>query len=507
MTRPSLFSVFGLIGILLVGAWLRLWNLGEISLWHDEMMSIGFARLPWGTLWLSGYDNHPPAYYSLLKLALTFGDSEWIIRAPSALTGIATIALIFWAGSIIAGARGGLGAALLFSLSAAQIEFSQEARPYSLLVFALAIAVIGFLMITSQECDVQPGITRRSKRAASVFGYALYTAGCLLALYAHGIAVFALACFQFAFLAFWIATKGSRFRTALPWLAANIFVFLLWLPWLVILVQERIGSGSFDWLEHASAASALGQLAYVHAFHYVWTAKPWIDIAMFVVLGIGAYRLRQRPHLLVLLVSIALVGPTLIWLVGFAKPIFMIRTIIWSGIGGSLLFGTAFSALNWRSWIPSMALVGIIALRSAYAFHMTAGGENEDWKGVYQRTRTQEAEADTPIASILCTNHAPMPLSYYSRHDTGIPRWYLWDATSQSASPNRPGGWRDEQALIDHEWETLNVVTSRLETLDRAVHNALVARGWTLLSEDEYKLVRIYGYRCPDGCRLPDGQR
>ncbi|MGB5493634.1 MAG: glycosyltransferase family 39 protein, partial [Sedimenticolaceae bacterium] len=131
--------------IVVAGAIVRLWGLGDASLWLDEAASVQFAGLPWSTLWLTGYDNAPPLYYSVLKVVLFISDSEFAVRLPSLVFGVLTIPVVYWAGRLVAGPQGALAAALVFALSAAQVEYSQEARAYSLLVFALALALVGLL--------------------------------------------------------------------------------------------------------------------------------------------------------------------------------------------------------------------------------------------------------------------------------------------------------------------------------------------------------------------------
>lgn len=61
--------------VIVAGAVVRSWGLGEASLWLDEAASVQFAGLPWSTLWLTGYDNAPPLCYSVLKGA------GWNLRA------------------------------------------------------------------------------------------------------------------------------------------------------------------------------------------------------------------------------------------------------------------------------------------------------------------------------------------------------------------------------------------------------------------------------------------
>ena len=94
-----------LVLILLVGAWLRFSMLSNQSLWNDELWtwdtaSKGTLRemLTTGRL-ASGEQTHPPLYFILQHFVVrTIGDSETVMRLPSAIAGLLTILAVYLLG-------------------------------------------------------------------------------------------------------------------------------------------------------------------------------------------------------------------------------------------------------------------------------------------------------------------------------------------------------------------------------------------------------------------------
>lgn len=124
------------LGILLAGAVLRFYNLGQPSLWFDEVASVEHARFRLRDLFsVNPSDWMPPLYAILLHCWLNLGTSEWIVRTPSVIFGIAGLAVMFRLGALLFSKRVGLWVAALLAFSPGHILFSQEARGYSLLVF------------------------------------------------------------------------------------------------------------------------------------------------------------------------------------------------------------------------------------------------------------------------------------------------------------------------------------------------------------------------------------
>ena len=124
--------------VVVIGALLRLHNLGTESLWADEAASSTQAKDSLADLIKrTARDNYPPLHNLALFAAIKlFGDSEWSLRLPSATFGVANIAALYWLGTMTVGRTAGLIGAVLLALSPFHLWYSQEARMYSLLALA-----------------------------------------------------------------------------------------------------------------------------------------------------------------------------------------------------------------------------------------------------------------------------------------------------------------------------------------------------------------------------------
>src|SRR5690349_8420446 len=89
-----------LAALTVLGAGLRLIGLGRESPWNDELSSLMQYTRP--TLWLAAVSTsaeHVPGYWILMHVWTRIaGDSDAMLRLPSALFGIATIPAMFLLG-------------------------------------------------------------------------------------------------------------------------------------------------------------------------------------------------------------------------------------------------------------------------------------------------------------------------------------------------------------------------------------------------------------------------
>ncbi|HEX6315628.1 MAG TPA: glycosyltransferase family 39 protein [Gemmatimonadaceae bacterium] len=139
-TQPAWISRAGTAAILLVALLARLPGLTE-SLWYDELWS---TRVKVGTLGdtlrVALTDIHPPLYglisHGWMRL---FGDSELSVRMLPLLAGLLTVALLPALGRALATERAGWLAAVFLALSPVHIWYSQEARPYSLIMLLVVL--------------------------------------------------------------------------------------------------------------------------------------------------------------------------------------------------------------------------------------------------------------------------------------------------------------------------------------------------------------------------------
>jgi hypothetical protein len=131
--------------LLLLAFWLRLHRLGADSLWTDEIASIGFARLPWTTLFgpIAALEPTPPTYYVLLKAWIALIPvGEFTLRLPSAIAGAAAVPLVFLFAHRAFGWQAGLLAGLLLALAPMQVALAQNARVYAFVLLAFAAGLV-----------------------------------------------------------------------------------------------------------------------------------------------------------------------------------------------------------------------------------------------------------------------------------------------------------------------------------------------------------------------------
>jgi hypothetical protein len=128
---------FGLL--LALALTLRIYRLGQNSLWVDEYASLVTAGFPLADIPAAALRDdafEPPLYFWLLHLVTGFfGDSESAIRLLSAVAGAVTVLLT----ALLVRALGESTSvaslsAVLLALSPLHLWYSQEGRPYALLV-------------------------------------------------------------------------------------------------------------------------------------------------------------------------------------------------------------------------------------------------------------------------------------------------------------------------------------------------------------------------------------
>jgi mannosyltransferase len=166
------------------GAALRLHQLSAKSFWIDEGASVSFATIPLRpflyTLW--SYQGNMALYYFLLRAWIHFGDSEFVVRSLSVLFAVLTIPAIYFLGKRLFDRTTGLTAAVLLSVHSFHVQWSQEARGYSLLTLLLVLAA--YFLICAME-----------SKEESLGYWIAFTVTAALSFYAHIFAGFVLATF------------------------------------------------------------------------------------------------------------------------------------------------------------------------------------------------------------------------------------------------------------------------------------------------------------------------
>lgn len=248
--RSTLWLTLGLL--MLFAAALRLFQIQTQSIWFDEGWSAYAAAQPTLIGAIQADATNPPLYYLLLNLAARgFGTSEFALRVVSLLIGLPLIPLVYQLARRAADRRAGVYAALLTTFSAPLWWASQEARMYTLLALLIVIAALAWQWL----------ITRPS-RAAWI---ALWLAELAL-LYAHNTGPVAVIWLNAVTLVAWIAARRPDWRV---WIAGQIGVGLLWLPYFLMRFLLLPAANSA-----ITSAPALGLPLIAQVWGGLWIA-PW----------------------------------------------------------------------------------------------------------------------------------------------------------------------------------------------------------------------------------------
>lgn len=180
--RRSLSAEHWLLGaIVLLAAVIRVVVLDNQSLWADEALTAYETRLSFSSMLhvVRTVEVTPPLYFVLVwGWAKLLGSGPEVLRALSAIAGVALVPIAYAATRELVSRRAGLVAAALIAVNPFAIWYSQEARAYMLLALLSGAAFLAFA---------------RSLRAPTRGNLAAWAVLCSLAIATHFFAGFAIA--------------------------------------------------------------------------------------------------------------------------------------------------------------------------------------------------------------------------------------------------------------------------------------------------------------------------
>jgi len=249
------FGSVALFGAVALGLALRVYGIVTESIWLDEATSLMLARMDVGSLvqW-TAVDIHPPFYYLLLHYWIMLGESDFMVRALSALIGVLNIVVIYYLGRTWFDERTGLIAALLLAMAPFHIWYSQETRMYALLTLLVSSSILLAIKFW------------RNCRWITWVGYVLVT---IAALYTHYYALFGLLLANLIFLYLVVRRRVDR-RLFLAWAGAQVALLFLFSPWIPILLPLFGGGGG--WITLGVGRPSITTLAHTAILYMIGTA-------------------------------------------------------------------------------------------------------------------------------------------------------------------------------------------------------------------------------------------
>ncbi|MGH2925406.1 MAG: glycosyltransferase family 39 protein [Solirubrobacterales bacterium] len=131
-----------------LAALIRFATLGPQSLWYDEAVTVTETHGSLGAMFhgVHAVEGSPPLYFIVLwGWQKVVGGGDIAVRSFSALIGTATVPVVYAAARELASRRAAVVAAALAATSPLLIWYSQEVRPYPLLVFWAALSFMFFV--------------------------------------------------------------------------------------------------------------------------------------------------------------------------------------------------------------------------------------------------------------------------------------------------------------------------------------------------------------------------
>jgi mannosyltransferase len=146
--RSRLYSRLIIAGpgvVTALGFALRLFDLGTESLWYDELLQLEIAREPLLSI-IPRLRGHTavPLDYVLAHFWLWLGTQEAWVRMPAVIVGTVSLPVTYQLGRRLVGAGTGLLAMAILAVSPMHVRYSQEVRPYALVVLGLGLAGYAF---------------------------------------------------------------------------------------------------------------------------------------------------------------------------------------------------------------------------------------------------------------------------------------------------------------------------------------------------------------------------
>ncbi|MCB0253805.1 MAG: tetratricopeptide repeat protein [Anaerolineae bacterium] len=247
--RPGKWELLALAAIVLVGAALRIYLLGDKSLWLDELnlLRSSYASGKWLAPFGLSILDHPPGYMIILRIMMHVDQSEWWLRLPAMITSVIALPVMWGLARTLFGPLAGIFAAFILALSPMHLRYAQEAHSYGL--YGLLSIVVIWLLYRAARAEAVPEPAGRTVRGWLGIWLPFILTSIVL-MYVHYYSLFLIALCVLLFPLFLLDSGGGRLsslwrdrsrRVAIGrMVAAMAAIGVLYLPQLLIGVGNSL---------------------------------------------------------------------------------------------------------------------------------------------------------------------------------------------------------------------------------------------------------------------------
>ena len=496
---------FTLAAILLSAFGLRVWLLGYQELRGDEAFGYFFSLMRFEDIikqTLTLQEPHPVASYFLQNVWLGWaGHSEFALRFLSAWFGVAAVALVYRLGiTLRLGEVRAQAAAALMAVSPYAVWHSQDARMYSM---SLALTICStWLALEWITAAWTAGQLRRRLLGAG------YLAISWLALQTHYYALFVIVAQNlFAFISTAqlsllqtagggavVASPEQRpyLRRILPWLALQISLGLLYLPWLIqaqSILGGYVGNGDsppfLSMLTRSATAFAVGESLAVPQ-RWLFVAAAGLLLIMGSTRLLRGNRSSKRAALLLLLYLCTPLLAT--WVGSLQRPIFNERYLIASTPPFYLLIAASLPKVA----LPLTKLLSVkSSLFVAWLFIVVSGGMALSLYNHYTNPAFSKTIGWRDLSATLERMAAGLPVDD-ARMVENFPDptlWYYYTGPVEHIvlppAPHDADGAKREVATLGQTGRVILVVQPADNWDDSGIAQAALSMRYRLLAETQ----------------------
>ena len=332
-----------LIGFL--GAFIRLHGLKTAEMGADAVISIESAKQPD----LHSALNHirqkhqgaAPLDFVILHYWIKFfGDSNLIVQLPSVIWALLSLVLVYQLSRKIFNTKTAIYALLLMSISPLHVYFSQEARYYSLLIFATLLCVFSFCKFLEK-----PNL----KYSIILFG------SLAMGLYSHYYILLLIFIFGLWLLYKTFIDKTFKIHVLIKFVITSALSTLLFMPWFFFKAAKEYAYGTrFTYTESLNVAlCSLVQFTGTHFINYKIDYVPFILGALFFAGGV-LYILKNKnlSNLILFIISFLFISIYIICL----KYQYYPTTRQWINILPFFIIVQAGGMAAFFSWLKKRAI-------------------------------------------------------------------------------------------------------------------------------------------------------
>ena len=417
-----------------VGLAVRLRDIAQSSIWHDEGYTMMLA--PQGPIQIierTARDVHPPLHYLALHYWMKlFGSSELAARSLSAVFSVLTILVAFFLLRRLFNTYTARIGVVLLAVAPFLVRYAQEARMYSMVAFLLVLAT--YLLVRAQQDGLR----------WCWYAYALAMAA---AFYTHYYGVFVVPV-HWLYVAINTPSYHKRHQVISlglwqpGWWLSNALIVLLFAPWLPTAYAQ------FSRVQAAFWIPAVNQLTLPKTISQFLTytdnlgglGQAWlipVGLLMATLFAVTVAFNRKQWKSYALLILLAGLAPAAVFVLSFKRPIYIDRYFVFAAAGYYMLLAAVIASKPWRqlAWLPIVATLSLVGL-FGYGLRNVDQQASHQMRAVASQVNAQYQPGDVLVAGEL---YVYFDFSYYNHTGT----------LAQLLAPDGVSGFGESSLLYD----------------------------------------------------------